>query len=56
MKTKFDTGALTSSMYAEDIDEFEKDGERWVRFTVEIKDQAKDETVSKTFENRYTVI
>ncbi|MCO6441297.1 MAG: ATP-dependent zinc protease [Nitrococcus mobilis] len=50
MKAKLDTGALTSSMQAEDIEEFEKDGKDWVRFTVEIKDEAADETVSKTFE------
>lgn len=50
VKAKADTGALTSSMQAEDIDEFEKNGERWVRFTVEIMDEAKGETVSKTFE------
>ncbi len=50
VKAKFDSGALTSSMHAEGIAEFEKHGERWVRFTVEIKDQAKGETVSKTFE------
>lgn len=50
VKAKLDTGALTSSMQAEDIDEFEKDGEHWVRFTVEVKDEAKGEPVSKTFE------
>ena len=50
VKAKADTGALTSSMQAEDIDEFEKDGEDWVRFTVEVKDEAKGEAVSETFE------
>ena len=29
VKFKLDTGALTSSMHAENIDHFEKDGEDW---------------------------
>ncbi|EAR22830.1 retropepsin-like aspartic peptidase RloA3 [Nitrococcus mobilis] len=49
-KAKLDSGALTSSMHAEHVDGFEKNGEQWVRFTVEIKDEAKGEIVSKTFE------
>lgn len=50
VKAKLDTGALTSSMQAEDIDEFERDDEDWVRFTVEVEDEASDEVVSETFE------
>lgn len=50
VKAKLDSGALTSSMQAEDIEEFERDGEDWVRFTVEVEDEASDDIVSKTFE------
>lgn len=50
VKAKLDTGALTSSMQAEDIEEFQKDGEDWVRFEVEVEDEASGEVVSKTFE------
>lgn len=31
---KLDTGALSTSINAHDIEEFERDGERWVRFRV----------------------
>ncbi|WP_136254023.1 retropepsin-like aspartic peptidase RloA3 [Onishia niordana] len=49
-KVKLDTGALTSSMHAEQIETFERDGDDWVRFNVEIEDQTSEEMVSKTFE------
>lgn len=38
VKFKLDTGALTSSMHAEDVERFEKDGKDWIRFTVELED------------------
>ncbi|WP_280550129.1 MULTISPECIES: ATP-dependent zinc protease [unclassified Halomonas] len=50
VKVKLDTGALTSSMQAEEIETFERDGEDWVRFTVEVEDEETDDVVSKTFE------
>lgn len=34
---KLDTGALTASLSATDIELFKKDGEEWVRFTPQIK-------------------
>ncbi|MEH6565448.1 MAG: ATP-dependent zinc protease [Halopseudomonas sp.] len=50
VKFKLDSGALTSSMHAEDIELFEKDGEDWVRFRVELEDINSEETVASTFE------
>ncbi len=32
MRAKLDSGARTSSIHAEDIEEFERDGKRWIRF------------------------
>ena len=50
LKAKLDSGALTSSLHATDVEIFEKDGDKWVRFTVNVKDQASGEMVSQTFE------
>jgi hypothetical protein len=52
LKIKLDTGALTSSMDAKDLERFEKDGEHWVRFNVEAKDSKSAKTVSIPFERR----
>jgi len=49
-KAKLDTGALTSSMHAEDIERFEKDDESWVRFTVDLEDTQTGERISKRIE------
>ena len=33
-KARIDTGAKTTSMHAEDLKPFERDGERWLQFTI----------------------
>ncbi|MFI8481539.1 ATP-dependent zinc protease [Pseudomonas sp. NPDC078700] len=38
VKIKLDTGAKTSSMHAEDLERFKKDGDEWVRFNIELED------------------
>ncbi len=52
VKIKLDTGALTSSLDAKDLERFEQEGEKWVRFTVELKDSDTGKTVSAPFERR----
>ncbi|MCO7514218.1 ATP-dependent zinc protease [Pseudomonas guariconensis] len=38
LKAKMDTGALTASLSARDIERFTRDGEQWVRFRLATKD------------------
>jgi hypothetical protein len=47
LEARMDTGATTSSIHAEDIVEFERDGESWVRFkTGVVSDEGDGETVT----------
>lgn len=52
VKMKLDTGALTSSMDAREIERFERDGEKWVRFKVRLEDSDTGKTVSIPFERQ----
>lgn len=52
VKFKLDTGALTSSMHAEDIERFQKDGEDWVRFNIELEDIDTNKQVNAQFERQ----
>ena len=52
VKFKLDTGALTSSMHAENIDRFKKNGDDWVRFTVELEDIDSDKQVETRLERK----
>nr|WP_254797620.1 ATP-dependent zinc protease [Pseudomonas aromaticivorans] len=52
VKIKMDTGALTSSMDAKDLQHFQKNGEKWVRFNVEVKDSKSGAQVSAPFERK----
>lgn len=46
LKARLDTGALTSSMHAVDVEPFEKNGEQWVRFRVPLNDHHELEGVA----------
>ncbi|MFC3285612.1 retropepsin-like aspartic peptidase RloA3 [Litchfieldella rifensis] len=50
VKAKLDSGALTSSLDARDIERFEKDGEEWVRFRLELEDEDSGEVTTETLE------
>ncbi|MCK2184823.1 ATP-dependent zinc protease family protein [Halomonas getboli] len=49
-EAKLDSGALTSSLDARDIETFDRDGESWVRFRVQLDDGNKGETFAMTLE------
>lgn len=50
VKAKLDSGALTSSLDARDIEMFEQDDEEWVRFRLKLEDQASGEAFSDQIE------
>ena len=52
VKIKMDTGALTSSLDAKELERFQKNGEEWVRFKVEVKDAKSGQLVSAPFERK----
>ena len=52
VKFKLDTGALTSSMHAEDIEYFERDGDEWVRFDLDLEDIERGKLVKSRIERK----
>ncbi|MDR9438865.1 MAG: ATP-dependent zinc protease [Halomonas sp.] len=50
VKAKLDSGALTSSLDARDIEVFDRQGEEWVRFRLRLEDEASGETFSERME------
>lgn len=58
LKAKIDTGARTSSLHAEHIERFKKDGENWVRFrlrTEDSDDKPVDVTIERPVERRIRI-
>ena len=43
VKAKLDTGAKTSSIHAKNIEPFSKDGQKWVRFSIVLKNSKNDD-------------
>lgn len=52
-KAKMDSGALTSSIHATNVERFKRDGKKWVRFDVTLKDTNSDVEVTKTLERPF---
>ncbi|MGO2240860.1 MAG: retropepsin-like aspartic peptidase RloA3 [Halomonas sp.] len=50
VKAKLDSGALTSSLDARDIEMFEQDNEEWVRFRLKLENQDSGEVFSDEIE------
>ncbi len=50
VKAKLDSGALTSSLDAREIEIFEKEDEEWVRFRLKLEDSQSGEIFSETLE------
>lgn len=45
LPAKLDTGAVTASLSARNIETFKRDGERWVRFQLAVDDQDEPQTL-----------
>ncbi|WP_290906399.1 ATP-dependent zinc protease [Halomonas sp.] len=50
VNAKLDSGALTSSLDARDIESFEREGEEWVRFRLKLEDTASGEAFTEKLE------
>lgn len=49
VKAKLDTGALTSSLHAEKVETFKKNGEQWVKFVIATEDESTGDVKAETF-------
>lgn len=45
MRAKLDSGARTSSLHAENVEEFERDGRKWVRFSMKDPEDEKAKSI-----------
>lgn len=57
LRAKVDTGARTSALHATDIEQFERDGQPWVRFTAHFGSlaRARDRICEAPLVNRKTI-
>lgn len=52
-KVKMDSGALTSSVHADSVERFRRNGEKWVRFSITLKDTETDREVTRVLERPF---
>ena len=55
VKAKIDTGARTTALHAIDIEEFERDGEAWLRFRTQLSEHSPEQYIEAPYHSERAI-